>query len=169
MRKLETEGSRASALRFRTRIFPRENVGNLETTKLLEPLGGRAQPGDAPGGLPGPAWGLPGPSWRPPGASRGAQICSFHVFYMRFSKQATSIIGCVALCAPTKSCSRSGKTTPLRSNNNIGFVALCVSGPGPAQHSRQQPAARSQQPRAQLSQPTSRRSNNPARRNARSV
>ena len=75
-----------------------------------------------PGGFPGPPGGLP----EPPGVPKYAV---FMCFYKCFSKQATSIIGCVALCAPTKSCSRSGKTTPLRSsNNNIGFVALCASG-----------------------------------------
>ena len=46
----------ATSPRFRIDVFLRGNVGESETAKLLEPLGGHVQPGDAPGGLLGPAW-----------------------------------------------------------------------------------------------------------------
>ena len=64
-RRVKTRNRRVAGISValqNSRFFPRENAGNLETTKLLEPLGGHVQPGDAPVGLPGPAWGLPAPS-----------------------------------------------------------------------------------------------------------
>ena len=46
----------ATSPRFSIGVSLRGNVGKSETAKFLEPLGGHVQPGDAPGGLPGPAW-----------------------------------------------------------------------------------------------------------------
>ena len=82
--KCENRRVAGTSPRFRTCIFPRENVGKLETAKILEPLGGHVQLGGAPGGLPGPAWWPSGALLRAPGASRVSEYVIFHVFYMCF-------------------------------------------------------------------------------------
>ena len=50
------ERSGAPTSSFRICVFRRGNVGKSETAKFFELLCGHVQPGDAPWGLPGPAW-----------------------------------------------------------------------------------------------------------------